>query len=422
MFRLKKLSNRVTIVAEKLPSVRSVAFGLWVANGSRHEKYSENGMSHFIEHMMFKGTKKRTAKQIADEMDRIGGQLNAYTTKEYTCYYFRTLDNHFNQALEILSDMFFNSTFQNKEIEKEKQVILEEINMYEDSPEELVHDLIQKAVWEDSSLGQPILGTSDTISTFNDQSLLSFYNKRYRPENTVIALAGNFDYDKIFNEIEEKFSQWNIHEEDDYEHTVPKYNPQVVTKSKNIEQIHICLNFPGIHSGSDKAYDLITLNTIFGGGMSSRLFQKIREERGLAYSVYSYPTNYKDTGLFTIYGGMNPSQTTEVIKLIMNEIQLIKKEQISNEDLVKTKEQLKSNYIMGLESTGSRMSSIGKSQLILNRIKTPDEIIEKIDQVTQDKLTELIDDIFDFSKLSLSIVGKIDTIHLKEIKNICLIK
>lgn len=421
MFKLKKLSNGVTIVAEKLPSVRSIAFGIWVGNGSRHEGKDINGISHFIEHMMFKGTKNRTARQIADEMDRIGGQLNAYTTKEYTCYYFRALDNHFSQALDILSDMFFNSTFDNKEIEKEKQVILEEINMYEDSPEELVHDLIQKAVWEESSLGQPILGSSESISLFDDKSLFSFYNKRYRPENTVIALAGNFDYNEIFAEIEEKFSSWNSKAEDDYIYVAPKYNAQIITKTKDIEQVHVCINFPGISSGSDDVYDLITLNTIFGGGMSSRLFQKIREERGLAYSIYSYPTNYKDTGLFTIYGGMNPSQTIEVIRLIMDEIHLLKKEKISNEDLIKTKEQLKSNYIMGLESTGSRMSSIGKSQLILNRIKTPDEIIESLDAVSQDKITKLIDKIFDFSKTSLSIVGKIDNINLKEIKKICLI-
>lgn len=421
MFKKKKLANGVTIVAEKIPSVRSIAFGVWVGNGSRHEKKENNGISHFIEHMMFKGTSNRTAKQIADEMDRIGGQLNAYTTKEYTCYYFRALDNHFSQALDILSDMFFNSTFDNREIEKEKQVVLEEINMYEDSPEELVHDLSQTAVWEESSLGQPILGSSKSISRFDSERLFSYYHKRYRPENTVIALAGNFNYNEIFAEIEEKFASWQAKEKDDYVYKIPNYKPQLITKLKDIEQVHVCINFPGIHFGSEKIYDLITLNTIFGGGMSSRLFQKIREERGLAYSIYSYPTNYKDTGLFTIYGGMNPSQTIEVIKLIMEEIHLLKKEKISHEDLNKTKEQLKSNYILGLESTGSRMSSIGKSQLILNKIKTPDEIIESVDAVTQDKITELIEQIFDFSKISISIVGKIDHNKLKEIKELCLI-
>ncbi|WP_058485202.1 M16 family metallopeptidase [Defluviitalea phaphyphila] len=420
MFKLKRLSNGVTIVAEKLPFVRSIALGIWVYNGSRHEKANENGISHFIEHMLFKGTKNRNSKQIAEEMDAIGGQLNAYTTKEYTCYYFRTLDNHINQALDILTDMFFNSIFDEKEIEKEKGVIIEEINMYEDSPEELVHDLMQKAVWEKDPLGEPILGTKDTIMSFNNKTLKTFLNKRYRPENTVIAVAGNFEYDEIINKIEEKFINWNTFQKDDYVYTIPKYQSKLVTKFKDIEQVHLCLSFPGIASDSKDIYNLITLNTIFGGGMSSRLFQKIREDRGLAYSVYSYPTNYKDTGLFTIYAGMNPSQVIEVINLIIKEIENLKSNKIPKQDLIKTKEQLKSNYIMGLESTNSRMSSLGKSQLMLNKIRTPDEIIEKLDEVTQEKIEILIEKIFDFSNISLSIVGNLDNINLKEIKDICL--
>ncbi|MBZ4668568.1 MAG: hypothetical protein PWP07_425 [Epulopiscium sp.] len=419
MFRLKKLSNGVTIVSEKLPFVRSIALGIWVRNGSRHERIHESGISHFIEHMLFKGTKNRTSKQIADEMDRIGGQLNAYTTKEYTCYYFRALDNHIDQALDILVDMFLNSNFEDKEIEKEKGVVIEEISMYEDSPEELVHDLMQKAVWEDNPLGEPILGTEDTIATFNYKSLKSYYNKRYRPENTVIAVAGNFDYDEMMDKIEQKFSNWDFNEKDDYEYTYPQYKAQMITKTKDIEQIHLCLSFPGLPSDSEDVYTLITLNTILGGGMSSRLFQKIREDRGLAYSVYSYPTNYSDTGLFTIYAGMNPSQTSEVLDLIIKEIHSLKINKIPFDDLTKTKEQLKSNYIMGLESTNSRMSSIGRSQLMLNKVRTPDEIIEKVDAVTEERIALLIDQLFDFSKISASIVGKLDTINLKEIKALC---
>jgi predicted Zn-dependent peptidase len=419
MFNLKKLPNGVTIVSEKLPFVRSIALGIWVRNGSRNEKNFENGISHFIEHMMFKGTQNRTSKQIADEMDGIGGQLNAYTTKEYTCYYVRALDNHIDQALNILTDMFFNSNFEDKEIEKEKGVVLEEINMYEDSPEELAHDLMQKAVWEDDPLGESILGTSDTIAAFDNKVLKSFLNKRYRPENTVIAVAGNFEYDEMINKIEQIFTTWNLNAEDDYKYTIPKYKSNIVTKAKDIEQVHLCLSFPGISSNSEDVYTMITLNTILGGGMSSRLFQKIREDRGLAYSVYSYPTNYKDTGLFTIYAGMNPSQTLEVIDLIIKEIELLKTNEIPLKDLTKTKEQLKSNYIMGLESTSSRMSSLGKSQLILNKIRTPDEIIEEVDAITEEKINVLIKKLFDFSQISASIVGKIDNIDLKEIKERC---
>jgi len=420
MFELKKLPNGVTIVAEKLPFVRSIAFGLWVGNGSRHEENYENGISHFIEHMMFKGTKDRTSKEIADEMDSIGGQLNAYTTKEYTCYYFRSLDNHFNQALDILTDMFFNSHFEDKEIKKEKGVILEEINMYEDSAEELVHDLMQEAVWPNNPLGKPILGTHKTIENFDNERLISFYKKRYRPENTVIAVAGNFNYEEMINTIEEKFSHWTFGDKEDNPLMTPKYIPKIISKSKDIEQVHLCLSFPGIPSDSKFVYSLIILNTILGGGMSSRLFQKIREDRGMAYSIYSYPTNYKDTGLFTIYAGMNPLQTLEAIELIMKEIEAIKKEQISIEDLIRTKEQLKSSYIMGLESTSSRMSSIGKSQLLLNRINTPDEIIRRVDEVTMEKIHHVIERVFDFSQISLSLVGKIEHVDIKEIKKICL--
>ena len=406
MIQKKILSNGLTIVAERIPFVHSITMGIWVGNGSRYETKKENGISHFIEHMLFKGTPTRTSRDIATQLDSIGGQINAFTAKECTCYYTRTLDTHFDLALDVLSDMFFHSIFKEEDIIKERGVILEEINMYEDAPEEQVHDLLQTMVWNDS-LGYSILGTQETLETFQQKELKTYMQQHYQPNNTVIAIVGNFEYEEIYEKLEEVFEVW----ENSPYHRIPSfdtiYTPNVIKKEKDIEQVHLCLGFPGIPLGSKKIYALSILNTILGGSMSSRLFQTIREEYGLAYSVYSYPSNYKNIGLFTIYAGMNPNQTQKVMDLIIREIQTVKKNLIAQEELNQTKEQLKSNYMMGLESTSGRMSSIGRSQLLLDHIQTPDEIIQKIDGVVLDDIEALIYEIFDFKKMSLAAVGNI---------------
>lgn len=407
MYKLKTLANGVRIVTEYIPYVRSVSLGIWVNTGSRNENRNNNGISHFIEHMLFKGTQKRSAKDIAESIDSIGGQLNAFTAKEYTCYYTKTLDSHIDLAIDVLADMLFNSRIDPKDIDVERKVILEEINMYEDSPEELVHDILSETVWAGNPLGYPILGTKESLNSIDQQEIRRYMDENYTPMNTVIAIAGNFDFDKVVGILEQKFANWEIKNDKQTIYPDTEFIHQISYKPKETEQTHICIGFEGIKQGDNSIYDLLVVNSIFGGGMSSRLFQKIREEKGLAYSVYSYPSSYKNAGMFTIYAGMSPSQVGEVLRLVREEIQLLKENKISEEELVKAKEQLKGSYILGLESTSSRMNSIGKSELLLKKIKTPDEILDRINQISLESVFYIIDKIFNNKKMSASVVGAI---------------
>jgi len=397
---------------EEIPFVRSIAFGFWVMNGSRNESAEVNGISHFLEHMIFRGTDSRTAKRIADEMDAIGGQMNAYTSKEYTCYYTRVLDTHFDKALDILADMFFNSKYDPENIEKEKSIISEEINMCEDTPEDLAHDILSSQVFRGHALGYPILGTKETITSFERDTFVDFKNKHYSPLNTLVAVAGNFKAADMIKKIEKYFAGFSA---PDYKEAAfnAEYAPALVTKEKPIEQIHLCMAFPGLPVNSGDAYTLSVLNTLFGGGMSSRLFQAIREERGLVYSIYAYAQSYLDTGLYTIYAALNPQQTSEAFQYISEEIKNLFSNRITEDQLKKTKDQLISNYVLSLESSASRMNSIGRSQLLLHRILSPDELISEIEKVSLDGLYRLAESMFDFEKMSVSAVGRISEIDFK---------
>ena len=413
MINVVTLGNGVKVVLENIPFVRSISFGIWVKNGSRNEDIQTNGISHFIEHMLFKGTEDRSAKDIADEIDAIGGQINAFTSKENTCYYTKTLDTHFDIALDVLSDMFFNSKFDSTEVEKELKVIIEEINMYEDTPEDLVHEILHRGIWENNSLGYPILGTEETISKFDSKTFKDYFKNNYRPDNTVISVAGNFDEKEIIKKIESNFGKFGCQGYEAKSNFEKSYKPCIITKDKNIEQVHITICFPSIPMGTNESYVLAIINTIFGGGMSSRLFQKIREEHGLSYSLYSYNSSYTDSGLFTIYAGLNPSQTDQVIKLILQEIRALSKNKISDDLLWKTKEQLKSNYLLSLENSSSRMSSNGKSLLMLDQTLSEEQIIEKIDSVTLEKIDMLIEDVFKFENMGISAVGNVKGLNFE---------
>lgn len=407
------LPNGLVLVLEKIPFVRSVSFGIWVKNGSRNERENTCGISHFIEHMLFKGTESRTAAQIADEIDAVGGQLNAYTSKEYTCYYTRTLDTHFDIALDVMGDMFFHSKFGSDDIKKECNVIFEEINMYEDSPEELVHDILQMNIWKQDPLGYPILGKKESISGLDRQTFQEYYRNNYQPSNTVVAVAGNFEEGKMLEALTACFSGFSgLSAIGRAPVSFSGYTPCRVVKEKDIEQVHLAMSFEGIPVGSEDSQCMAILNTVFGGGMSSRLFQKIREEMGLVYSVYSYHAAYSDTGLFTIYAGLNPEHVERVTGLVLQEIEGLFKDPIKGLVLDRAKEQLKSNYLMGLESTASRMSSIGKSQLMLNKIYTQEEIIEKVDRVSAEDLYDLAKKIFSVEKLSIAAVGELGGLSL----------
>lgn len=407
MLKKYSLKNGVRVVCEKLQSVRSVSVGIWVGTGSRNEAAKLNGISHFIEHMLFKGTSKRNAAQIAEAIDNIGGQLNAFTGKECTCFYAKTLDEHIAIALDVLSDMFFNSVFASRDIALEKRVIIEEIGMYEDSPEDLVHDVLSETVWGGSPVGYPILGTKKSLRNINRDRITEYMRERYTPYNTVISVAGNFDDAQLAELLEKYFGSWEhgAVQEESQDNTV--FKADVAIREKDIEQVHICIGFEGVKNGDDALYPLMTVNNILGGGMSSRLFQRIREKKGLVYSIYSYPTTYRDTGLFTIYAGMNPGNLGEVMHLIYDEIRIMKKKGITKEDLAKAKEQMKGSYILGLESTSSRMNSIGKSELLLGYINTPEEILEKINAVKMEDVDAMISRIFDLDRKGISIVGNV---------------
>jgi len=431
---------------EPIPHVRSVSFGILVQNGSRDESVSTNGISHFIEHLLFKGTEKRSAKDIADTMDAVGGQLNAFTSKEITGYMARTLDTHFDVALDVLSDMLFNSTFDEAGIEKERGVILEEINMYEDTPESVAMYLLEYNSFKNHPLGMTILGPPENIKTFKRQDFIDFIGNRYRPHNTVIAIAGNINKAEVLEKVATAFSRFDngrtsspSGSADSTARAAIKsatgaaadsvssigsgaaadsasgitsanpalYQPSFTVRDKDIEQVHLCMGFPGIASSLDsEMYALACVNTVFGGGMSSRLFQTIREEHGLAYSVYSYNASYKDTGVFTIYAGLGPAHIYDVLHLITGEIKRMFTDKITADQLAKTREQIKSSFIMGLESAGNRMSSIGNSLLMMGRTVTPDEIIAKIDAVDLDAFYAMCERIFKLDEMSLSLVGK----------------
>lgn len=407
MFTKDVLKNGVRIVTEQIPNVRSISVGIWVGTGSRNENLKNNGVSHFIEHMLFKGTQKRNAKQIAETIDAVGGQINAFTGKESTCFYTKTLDSHYEVAIDLLADIFFNSTFTEQNIDLERGVILEEIGMYHDALDELAHDILTENTWKDNSLGYPILGTSKSLKGINREAILEYLKRRYTPKNTVISVAGNFNYDDIIKTLDKYFGSWKGEnfEENGYEAT--QFNNNIEITTRKSEQAHLCVGLDGVEYGSDELYSLLAVNNIFGGGMSSRLFQKIREEKGVAYSVYSFPSSYNKMGMFSIYAGLNPTYTETVINIILEEIKELKKNKLSSNEIGKAKEQLKGSYILGLEGTGNRMTAIGKSELMLGRINSPDEILQKIENINENTTSAVIDKVFDISNISLAVVGKI---------------
>ncbi|MCO0596870.1 insulinase family protein [Peribacillus butanolivorans] len=399
MIKKYTCQNGVRIVLENIPTVRSAAIGVWIKTGSRNETPELNGVSHFLEHMFFKGTTTRNAREIAESFDSIGGQVNAFTSKEYTCYYAKVMDNHASYALEILADMFFNSTFDEEELKKEKNVVYEEIKMYEDTPDDIVHDLLSKAVYENHSLGYPILGTESTLETFNSETLKKYVHDMYTPDKVVVSIAGNVD-EKLIQEVESYFGSYQGGEER-LELVKPAFHENRITRKKETEQAHLCLGFKGLEIGNDKTYSLITLNNILGGSMSSRLFQDVREQRGLAYSVYSYHSSYQDTGLVTVYGGTGTSQLDSLYETIQETLDTLKKDGITEKELRNSKEQLKGSLMLSLESTNSRMSRNGKNELMLGEHRSLDDIIIKIDEVTENSVNEMANQIFKEHSLSL---------------------
>lgn len=408
MYKKSILPNGIRVVSETIPYVKSVTMGVWVGTGSRFEEEDNHGVSHFIEHLMFKGTTRRSAKDIAEMVDAVGGQLNAFTAKECTCYYLKVLDSHAELAMDILSDMLLKSKFAEEDIERERQVVLEEVHMYEDSPEELVHDLHLDTVWPIHPLGRNILGTTDSIERFNRKSVIKYYQDFYTPDNVVIAAAGNITHEQLvelamryFGELKGEKRKFSI--------TTPNYTPTRTVINKDSEQVHMCLGTMSVPQDNPLLYPTYIFSNILGGGISSRLFQAIREERGLAYSIYSYQNSYKDAGLLTIYAGTRPGNVSQVLALVIEILREFKSRGITEQELVKAREQIKGSLLLGLESSSSRMSRIGKMEVTLEKFITLDEVVSKIDRVSLHDVNQLIEQMLVAEKLCFTALGPVDS-------------
>lgn len=408
MHKVFKLSNGIPVVTESTDYVKSVSAGVWIYAGSAMENSKNNGVSHFIEHMLFKGTSTRSAREIAEYMDAVGGHLNAVTAHDYTCYYTRTLTEHLGMAFELLADMIKNSTFTDENIEIERKVITEEINMSEDDPEDLIHDILCRTMWKDEPLGFPIAGTVKNVKGIDKGCIIDYYKERYIADNIVISVVGNFDEKLALDMLEEKFGgieRQNIIREPQKK-LIHTRNAEIV--KKDIEQCQLCIGFEGYSRQHRRNYDLAVVNALFGGNMSSRLFQKVREESGLAYSVYSYTDSYQKNGSLAIYAGLNPEELKQALEIIVSEIKILKKDKLTKEEVETAKTQLKAAAVMGNEGLSARMSHYGKSMLFENEAKNIDDVLKRIDQVSADGVAEVIDRVFDSRKMTLALLGNIE--------------
>ncbi len=392
MIETYRSKNGLRIVLESVPTVRSVTIGIWVRTGSRQETEQNNGISHFLEHMLFKGTKNRTAKDIAEAFDSIGGQVNAFTSKEYTCFYARVVDTYKEHALEVLTDMLFNSTFLEDEIEREKKVVMEEIKMYEDTPDDHVHDLLATASFGNHPLGRPIIGTEKQIKSFTRKTLIDYMKEFYTPKNIVVSVAGNVEHDFIYK-IESLFSTFKDSNRS-FKSGKPTFLANKIIKNKETEQAHLCLGYQGLAINDSRISAMLIINSILGGGMSSRLFQEVREKHGLAYSVFSYHAAYLDCGLLTIYAGTNKEQLNLLQTTIKQTVQQLAEKGLTDKEFMNSKEQLKGNMMLSLESTNSRMSRNGRNELLLGKQRSLDDIINDIDAVDRSTINEVMEQLF----------------------------
>lgn len=410
------LSNGLRVVTEYIPHNPCVSVGLWIGAGSMYETPEENGLSHFVEHMLFKSTEHRTTREIAVEMDAIGGQVNAFTSKECTCYYAKVIEEHMEHAIDLLSDLLLCAKLDEEDFEKERGVILEEIAMGEDTPEDLVYDLLAEAYFRDHPLSMPILGTAEQISTISREKLVAYRKKHYRPDNTVLSVAGRFDA-ALLRELAEKYlGSWHAEGETNMPKPKHECEPFVRTKVKDIEQVHICLAYPGVAQEDNDLYPLSVVNNLFGGGMSSRLFQRIREEMGAVYSVYSFPSTYVNCGTTTIYAGTSPETAQAVIDELYSEIHKLIDDGVTDEEFLMAREQLKVSFILGLDSISSRMSAIGRSKLLYGKVNDPNDVIRRIENVTKEDVERVIARIFTKPCAASAVGRNVETLRLLESK------
>ena len=400
------LHNGIRIVTEKIPYLRSVSIGIWINSGSRDEEDKNSGISHFLEHLAFKGTEKRSARQIAFEMDSIGGQIDAFTSREYTCYSAKVLDEHLPVAIDLLSDILLNSTLKPADIDKERQVILEEFKFVEDNPADYIYDLLYQSVWSSHPLGRSILGNHESIEKIDRNKLVNHLDNHYIPKNIIIAAAGNIDECRLNELLENAFGSLNKNASSSRE-APPEIKRNFIVKERELEQVHFCLGTKGLRSADENRFEGYLLNTILGGSMSSRLFQKIREDYGLAYSIHSFISPYADTGLLGIYAGTSAEFFEKVLKMSLEEFKLLMTVKVSADELKKAKEQLKGNLMLSLESSSSRMNQLAKQEMYFERFFSLDEIIDEIEKVTEEKIQRLANRLLDNSFFNLAVLGPV---------------
>lgn len=417
--RKTTLPNGLTILTERMEHIRSVAMGVWIRAGSRHEMPEVNGISHFVEHMVFKGTKSRSAQRIAREVDAIGGNLDAFTGKETVCFNVKVLDEHVRTALDVLSDLVLNPVFADEDIVRERGVILEEIKMDEDNPDYLVHEIFTQNFWKDHPLGKPILGTQATVRTFEQNTLFDYYGKRFVGGNMVFSAAGNLHHDEFVQMVEERFSVLPGGSDNESQ-VAPKTSARINLRNKKaLEQVQLCLGVPSPPIAHERRYTTLLLNTVLGGGMSSRLFQTVREERGLAYSIFSDLSPYRDTGSLCVYAGTSSSKAVDVIGLVMKEFTRLKSEALPEDELRRAKDQLKGNIILGLESSMSRMSNLARQEMYFEHFFGVDEIMQKVEDVTAPEVMEMANELFDGDKVAVTLLGRLDGLKLNRSQLVC---
>ncbi|HEY0264907.1 MAG TPA: pitrilysin family protein [Granulicella sp.] len=411
--RSTRLPNGLLVLTEQMPHVRSVSMGVWVGSGSRDESPEVNGISHFVEHMVFKGTTTRSAQQFAREVDTIGGNLDAFTSKENICFNIKVLDENIEPALDLLSDLVLHPTFTPDDLTREQGVILEEIKMDEDNPDYLVHELFTQNFWKGHALGRPILGTARTISSFTRQIVFDDYSRRFTASGLIFSAAGNLDHDRFVELVARYFGDLPASGSPLPGFPAPVATPHITLKSKkSLEQVQLCLGVPAPPVAAENRYAVYLMNTMLGGGMSSRLFQTIREDRGLAYSIYSEVSPYRDAGVLSVYAGASLANTPELLRLTLAEFARLKQEPVAEAELRRAKEQLKSNMVLSLETSASRMSSLARQQMYFNRFFSLDDLVAEINRVTPEDVQALAHELFQPELLALTLLGPLGDLKL----------
>jgi predicted Zn-dependent peptidase len=413
------LPNGLIVLTERMDHLRSVAMGVWIKSGSRCEAAETNGISHFVEHMLFKGTRSRSAQRIAREMDSIGGNLDAFTGKETICFNVKSLADHVPVALDVLTDLVLNPVFALPDIERERGVILEEIKIDEDNPDVLVHELFTQSFWKGHPLGKPILGTTKTVARLSQQQLFAYHGDRFHAGNMVFSAAGNLDHDRFAEDVAAKFSTLaggsTLNEL-----SAPEPSARILLRNKkSLEQVQICMGVPAPPITDESRYAALILNTVLGGGMSSRLFQTIREERGLAYSIYSDLSPYRDTGTLCVFAGTSAGKAIDVVDLILAEFCNLKQTTLAEEELTRAKDQLKGNILLGLESSNSRMANLARQEMYFHQFFTADEIIARIDEVDAAEVQEMARRLFDSERIAVTLLGRLDGVKLSRASLVC---